>query len=273
MDVLLSGGATLTFESSQRLNLLKLSDTAKMTLATDASRLISSRLLDIAVGATLDLADNELVVDAADDASARSMLDDITALIARARNTMWNDGTKDRNWGGTGITSSTAKFDASTLTGIAVIRNIDAAGQPIQLEWPAGSFHRVNEHSILVKYTFNGDANVSGDVNALDYALINGGFLSQNTPNPLRGYSNGDFDFSGNINALDYALINGAFLGQNTRVPPAPLAKVKSPFSTNARRVCFSTPSGVLDRDVLKHTLHSKLRKRTPRKDVLRTTA
>jgi hypothetical protein len=82
---------------------------------------------------------------------------------------------------------------------------------------------------------------LSGEVNALDYARINQGFLSQNTPQPLGGYQNGDLDFSAAINALDYALINGAFLGQHQFQPsgtaaagrtadaPAAAAKVIAP--------------------------------------------
>jgi hypothetical protein len=228
------------------LNSLSIGGSGKVGLPSGGNKVLMLKSLAISEDGTLDLTDNDMIIRAPPEAvpdgdpsndPAALLLGTwdgtnhtgITGLIAKARNTMWNDGSIDRNWGGTGITSSTARSDTSMLTGIAVIRNIDALGQAIRLEWQT---QPVTKDSILVKYTFNGDADVSGELNALDYSLINGGFLSQGTPKPMGGYRNGDFDFSGEINALDYSLINGAFLGQNSHTPPAPLAKVSSPFCT-----------------------------------------
>jgi hypothetical protein len=237
MGLVATGTAQVTLPGTATLAGLLVNGDAKVSLTGTAPQFLilnpaSLNDVGIADNGTVDLGENDVIVNAASGADATTLLPAITALVGNARNTTWFDGSIDRNWGGTGITSAAAKNDTTTQTGISIVRNIDAFGNPIQTEWPAGSGQTVNANSILLKYTFNGDANVTGDINSLDYALIDGGFLSQSTSSPLGGYSNGDFDFNGAVNSLDYALIDGAFLGQNTHVPPAPLAKVSSPFST-----------------------------------------
>ncbi len=62
-----------------------------------------------------------------------------------------------------------------------------------------------------MKYTYFGDANLDGVVNASDYTLIDNGFNSQTTGPLLTGWFNGDFNYDGVINGDDYALIDNAF--------------------------------------------------------------
>ena len=64
---------------------------------------------------------------------------------------------------------------------------------------------------MLVRFTYNGDGNVDGRVNADDYFLIDSGFLERPANPP---YARGDFNFDDAINADDYFLIDSAFLGQ-----------------------------------------------------------
>ena len=61
---------------------------------------------------------------------------------------------------------------------------------------------------VLVKYTFFGDADLSGTVNAADYMLIDNGF---NSGGSTTGWHNGDFNYDGVINGDDYTLIDNAF--------------------------------------------------------------
>jgi hypothetical protein len=105
------------------------------------------------------------------------------ALLATARN-----GTV--RWQGPGIGTSAAASD----TGLA------AAAQGADT---------------LVKYTYNGDANGDGVINADDYFRIDSGFLDQPAA-PL--YAQGDFNFDDTINADDYFLIDSAFLGQGAQL-------------------------------------------------------
>jgi hypothetical protein len=68
----------------------------------------------------------------------------------------------------------------------------------------------VDGNCVLVKYTWEGDANLDGVVNADDYFQIDSGFISQKG-----GWYNGDFNYDGVANADDYFLIDAAFLGQS----------------------------------------------------------
>ena len=87
---------------------------------------------------------------------------------------------------------------ADDLHGLAAIRNADEQGQPL---FDSFAGQAVDENSILVKFTINGDADLNGKLDASDYFLIDKGFLSKNSANPLTGYRNGDFDYNDKIDA------------------------------------------------------------------------
>ena len=72
-----------------------------------------------------------------------------------------------------------------------------------------------NVGDVLVKYTFFGDADLSGVVDASDYSLIDNGLNSQGSASPLTGWFNGDFNGDGVINGDDYTLIDNAFNSQS----------------------------------------------------------
>jgi len=151
----------------------------------------------------LDLADNDLIVQA-DASTVQATLDRITSQIIAARDS------KLGRWAGEGITSSVAEADASGFTGLAAIRNIHRFGGTF-----FGFFddQPVDANSILMKYTWNGDANLDGVVNFDDYHFIDAGFITQNP-----GYQNGDFNYDGVVNADDYFLIDSAFIGQSGKL-------------------------------------------------------
>ena len=67
----------------------------------------------------------------------------------------------------------------------------------------------MDQNAILVKYTYTGDANLDGRIDAVDYFRLDQGFLTG-----ARTYRDGDFDYSGRVDANDYSLIDLAFLRQ-----------------------------------------------------------
>jgi hypothetical protein len=80
----------------------------------------------------------------------------------------------------------------------------------------------VDANAILIKYTYNGDADLNGLINADDYARIDAGFAARMTS---KGFYNGDFDYSGAINSDDYFLIDRAFgTGGTVLMGEAPVA-------------------------------------------------
>jgi hypothetical protein len=120
----------------------------------------------------VDLKDHDLLV-------SGGSLAELEDMVGHGR----NDG---GYWVGNGIGSSVAAGDGRRVTGIGVIKEADA---------------------ILVKYSWNGDADLDGDLDADDYAKIDAGYAEG-----LLGYRNGDFNYSGGMaNADDYFLIDLAY--------------------------------------------------------------
>ena len=133
----------------------------------------------------------------------------------------------------------------SILSSIAAATNNQALGIAVNV---TSSFDGQNVQStdVLIKYTYYGDADLSGNVTAADYLLIDNGFNSQSTIDALAGWQNGDFNYDGKINGDDYTLIDNAFNTQNTAQPLAqakPLA-VATPSPLHQPNL-FSSTSAV----------------------------
>ncbi|MCY2953149.1 MAG: choice-of-anchor D domain-containing protein [Planctomycetota bacterium] len=123
---------------------------------------------------------------------------------------------------------------SSPFASIAVMLNDDGAGSPID------PIYDVN--AIFAQYTYTGDANLDGLINADDYFLIDSGYITQ-----AKGYHNGDFNYDGIVNADDYFLIDSAYIGQS-----GPLATSQSEAASSADVVVVkqaatkAEPDGIL---------------------------
>src|SRR5262249_153683 len=144
-----------------------------------------------------------------------SVLAQLTGWITSARNL------GPAIWQGQGLTSSIAASDAKKITGLAILLNDRGDGTPIQSSFKG---HPLDVNSILVRYTYNGDLDLSGKVDSADYFLLDSGFLSGRA-----GYQNGDVDYNGKINGADYFLIDSAFLGQTGILSGDHIASVPEP--------------------------------------------
>jgi autotransporter-associated beta strand protein len=158
---------------------------------------------------TVDLTDNDMIV--------RHAAGQGVATQARVSDQVKSGLNFGNNgfWDGPGITSSTAAADPAFNKALGAISNDFAVLTNGQFTGPFySSFadRTVDENAVLVKYTWFGDADLSGSVDGTDYGLIDAGFLSNGS---LTGWFNGDFDYSGTIDGTDYGLIDGAFLTQN----------------------------------------------------------
>jgi hypothetical protein len=71
----------------------------------------------------------------------------------------------------------------------------------------------VNATDVLVKYTYYGDADLSGVVDGSDYSRIDNGSLLH-----LTGWYNGDFNYDGVINGSDYTLIDNSYNTQGAAI-------------------------------------------------------
>lgn len=123
--------------------------------------------------------------------------------------------------GGAVINSSKLVFNyASTTSPVATITSLlktshDSSNfrdttQRLYTTNAADSNHSLgyadNGSTVTVAYTWNGDSNVDGTVNADDYTLIDRGFAKG-----LTGWSNGDFNYDGIVNAADYMMIDTSY--------------------------------------------------------------
>jgi hypothetical protein len=128
------------------------------------------------------------------------------------------------NWNGTGnvITSSLAAADTTHLTAVGIATGLT-------------SFEglSVNPSDVLLKYTYYGDALLTGSVTTADYAKIDAGYLGN-----LTGWQNGDFNYDGSVNGSDYTLIDNAFNTQGAQLA----AEIASPTAQLAGGVASAVP-------------------------------
>jgi hypothetical protein len=150
--------------------------------------------LAIAAGAQLDIGEHDLIIDATPE-TRDAVAAAIAGHVKAAR-----EG--DPPWSGNGLTSSAALDDA--------VRSVAAMLNP-GLESFAGQ--TVDANAVLVRLTYNGDANLDGLINIDDYVQIDSGYLAQ-PASPT--YAQGNFNYDDRIDIDDYVLIDSAYLGQAT---------------------------------------------------------
>ncbi len=182
---------------------------------------------------TIDLSDNDLVVDY----TGASPLGDVASAIRSAHN--------GGAWNGTGVTSSAAAASASSAVKTALAY---AEATDLFTTFPATfSGQSVDATSVLVRYTAYGDANLDGTVNLTDFNALAANFGTAGGATWVRG----DFDYDGNVNLADFNLLAGNF-GQAVAGPtvtpddwsalaaavpePAGFATLFSGFALCARR-------------------------------------
>ena len=229
LDLTLSN-AGLTFTTPQHLSSLVLTAGSTAKLALAGSNLLRVDNLTIAGGASLDITNNNLVVDTADEESAQ-----MESMILADYILMLQQG-----WVSPRLTSTAT----GPFTGLADLPNTKGPSQgPVRTTFVGES---VGTNTALVKYTWNGDANLDGIINADDYFLVDAGFITQN-----KGWYNGDFNYDDIINADDYFLIDSAYVGQGS-----PLAASK-PQSVVSENVAVPQPAKKADPDGILSQLFS----------------
>jgi len=191
--VTVNDDAVLRLAVSQELASLRINDTARVDFNASGDQALRVSELKITGQGMLDLKNNDLIVQATSGTQA-AVLAEVSGFARSALS--GGSGV----WRGSGLTSSAAAGDLRT--GLAI-----AANTALFTKFDG---QEVNGDCVLVKYSWNGDANLDGVVNADDYFLVDNGFLSQG-----KGYRNGDLNYDGVVNADDYFLIDGAFLGQS----------------------------------------------------------
>jgi hypothetical protein len=141
--------------------------------------------------ARYDLADNDAVVQSSLFAKATD--------IGRLQNQL-KQGFNNGTWQGLGITSSAAAANPAADTGLAIVDNgllgyTDFSGQPVTAD------------SILLKYTYYGDIDQNGQVDADDLTVFASNFGRATGATQI----DGDIDFNGAVNADDLTVFANNF--------------------------------------------------------------
>jgi hypothetical protein len=104
------------------------------------------------------------------------------------------------NWQGLGITSTTAANNPNADTGLSVVDNAllgytEFSGQPVTAD------------SILLKYTYYGDIDMNGQVDADDLTVFANNFGRRSGATQV----DGDIDFNGTVDADDLTVFANNF--------------------------------------------------------------
>ncbi|MGD0768916.1 MAG: choice-of-anchor Q domain-containing protein [Tepidisphaeraceae bacterium] len=200
-------GDGLTIDNGAQLNVVQ-SDPILLTVTS----------LNINPGGTLDLADNEMLINFGANA------DPISTIASDVANG-YNGGA----WNGPGIISTTARVHTHGLAyGLGYADGKD------------GVVAGLSSGQIEVKYTLLGDANLDGLVNAADFTILAANF-NQN----VTGWDQGDFNYDGIVNAADFTDLAANF-NQGISLPAAEMtASVAAPAiaSTITTVAASNTPT------------------------------
>jgi hypothetical protein len=225
LEVKVLSGAVVNFAAPQRLRRLDVDGVA--TLTAGGNKVLLTRGLGVA--GRLDLTDNDLILDytGASPLGAGSTYTGVTKLI--------RDGRNGGSWDGNGvITSMTAAKTPSFLTTLGVAEAKDIVG----LSGGTWSGQSVDASAVLIKYSYAGDADLSGTIDGDDFFAIDAGYSAD-----AMGFGNGDFNYSGGVDADDYFLIDYNYnkTGIVMSPPAGAAAMPKSPNSDSLDELLLLT--------------------------------
>jgi hypothetical protein len=182
-------GATLNLNATQHLNIVSTGVGGRINVGTNGNRvLVCNQVFIESEGSSINLNDNDMIVDY----SGASQVEAIRQLIA--------NGYANATWNGIGIVSDTAAAAGNTALGYA-----DAT--QLFTTFPATfSGQQVDNTAVLVKYTFNGDSDLNGNVNLNDFNRLAANFGTAN-----KRWIHGDSDYNLSINLIDFNKLAATF--------------------------------------------------------------
>jgi hypothetical protein len=198
-------GGSLTMQSTEQLAALEVDDSRTATVSPNGQRVIKTVALDLHSTGRLDLTDNKLITDKAPGTATGGVYDGLQREVQRARaGTAWNQP---------GLTTSMADAKTGKTTiGVSTGKQIRNLG-PTQTALWGGQI--ITATSTLAMYTYAGDANLDGTIDAGDYGIIDN-FVQVAGAS---GYGNGDFNYDGFIDAGDYGIIDNNIQAQGAPFP------------------------------------------------------
>ena len=176
--------------------------------------------LSIAAGARLDLRDNKLLTTTAAGNFNGTAYTGVQGEVQRA----YNFG----GWDGNGLTTSMPDAAGGITTlGVATGEQIRGLGATDTDVWNGVT---IQGSDTVVMYTYAGDANLDGQVDAGDYGILD--FFVQI---PFAsGYANGDYNYDGFIDAADYGTIDNSIQFQGPPIATSGSAASAGPSGVTA---------------------------------------
>lgn len=188
-NVGLNGGATVNYAAGT-INVggtLEVNQDAEVLLTSGANKVLRVGGLTMSGTSTIDLADNDMIVDY----TGPSPIAAVRGFIAAAH--------ANGAWTGSGLGTSmgnSSQFGLGYAEAAAIFSSFPAtyAGQ------------QVDNTSVLVGFTRYGDANLDGTVNLSDFNALASSFGQSG-----KFWSNGDFNYDGTVNLSDFNLLAANF--------------------------------------------------------------
>ena len=202
-----SGGSLILTQSHRSSSSLSVFDGAKTILSArgaSGAKTLQVGTLSIAPTGTLDLADNDLVVD-------NGTFSDIQAKVLA------------------GFGNTSGGIISSTSNGTQILALFDNALIGAN-SWNGGT---IAPNAIVGKYTYFGDVNLDGQVSGDDYTVIDSNLNT--TPPAGAKWINGDANLDGTVTGDDYTTIDSNLgLGGGNPLASAAMTAVPEPISAAA---------------------------------------
>jgi hypothetical protein len=177
---------------------------ARAELGSGGGNLLKAGAISITGTGVLDLNDNAMVIDYNPTA-------DPIGNVMTYLHSAFNGG----NWQGNGLTSTFAANAASQIHKMAL-----GYAEASSLSAIPALFGTVDNSAVLVRYTFDGDANLDGSVNIADFNA-----LALHFGGSGQFWNAGDFNYDGVVNLLDLNALATNF-GQPPISAPAALGSL-----------------------------------------------
>jgi len=197
-------GRSVSLGSGATVAGLALTGGATLSVTANGNRVLRTANLSIGGTSTLNLNDNDLILDYSGGVAASPVgswngasYTGVSGLVAR--------GYTYGDWsGGDGLVTTMpqaragvttlAVADAARLLGLTGNQTVTFGGQT------------VDATTVLVKYTYAGDVNLDGVVDGADYGTLDNWIQFPGTA----GYMNGDVNFDGVIDGADYGMLDNS---------------------------------------------------------------
>jgi hypothetical protein len=238
----MTGGATTSIEAGALLNITgtgvrianrSLDIGGQATLAAGGGLTVVANSANLRPGGVINMADNVVMVDYPASFLAAALSPAGSAILT-ALTHGYNGGT----WTGAGINSSVAAVTPGTGLGFAEATDLFTS-------FPATFAGRsIDATTVLVRYTYGGDANLDDTVNLTDFTL-----LAANFNKTGRRWSQGDFNYDGTVDLTDFTMLAANF---NKSLSPteARAAVTQSAAPAAARNGSFSGSEIISSNDI-----------------------